>query len=267
MLSGSVNFLGCSRGIGPQTPTLLDVACSDVPTTGPVRSPDFESLFAGVAVAVYHTNRLFYDAFLSPEEARFIENAVPGRKAEFATGRACARAAIEALGEVAPSLPVGDRRQPQWPPGITAAITHTRREGREFVAAVAALNDGGELAVGIDAEVIQPLADGVREMLLVPSEIEMVEALPPAERDEGAIRVFSAKEAFYKAQHALTSSWVGFGDMRLNSLEGTGALIETGQLQALANIESPVRFDQVVYGGLVISAVAVRRRSDVGSDL
>ncbi len=240
---------------------------SNSPTAGPLRSPEFESLFAGVEVAVFHTDRLFHDAFLSPEELRFIEKAVPGRRAEFATGRACARASIEALGRAAPTLPTGPGRQPEWPAGITASITHTRREGREFVAAVAALDRGGDFGVGLDAEVIQPLKDGVREMLLVPSEIEMVESLPAADRDEGAIRVFSAKEAFYKAQYALTSSWVGFGDMRLDSLQGSGLLLETGQLPVLENIESPVRFDQIVYDDVVVSAVVVRRGQTLRSDL
>jgi 4'-phosphopantetheinyl transferase EntD len=212
-------------------------------------------------VAVFYTESLLDNPYLPAEEATFIANAVPGRKREFATGRSCARAAIEALGREAPTIPVGEGRQPVWPDGITASITHTRREGREFVAAVAAFDRDGDLGIGLDAEVIQPLKDGVREMLLVPSEIEMVEALPPSDRNESAIRVFSAKEAFYKAQYALTSSWVGFGDMRLDSLEGSGLLLETGQLPALENIETPVRFDQIVYDDVVVSAVAVRRQT------
>jgi 4'-phosphopantetheinyl transferase EntD len=242
---------------------LLIVARPDSSSLEPIRSPHLEALFPGATVAVFRSGRLMGDAPLSGEEARFIKNAVPGRKAEFATGRACARAAIGALGRQAPTIPVGEGRQPVWPEGVSAAITHTRREQREFVAAVATLDHGGHLAVGIDAEVIQPLKDGVRDMLLVPDEIHMVEELPPGERDEGAIRVFSAKEAFYKAQYALTSSWVGFGDMRLTSLEGSGELVETGHLRALTIIQRPIRFHQVVHDGLVVSGVVVHRTADI----
>ncbi|MFW2384075.1 MAG: 4'-phosphopantetheinyl transferase family protein [Acidimicrobiales bacterium] len=237
------------------------MASSDQPITEPTRAPELEALFAGETVMAFFSRNLVHDAYLSPEESHFIENAVPGRKAEFATGRMCARASIHALGHEAHSIPVGEGRQPVWPDGVTAAITHTRRGGRQFVAAVAALNEGGQLGVGIDAEVIQPLKDGVRDMLLVADEIEMVEQLPPGQRDEGAIRVFSAKEAFYKAQYALTSSWVGFGDMRLSSLDGSGELLETAQLPALEPIVRPIRFRQMVYEGLVVSAVTVRLRT------
>ncbi|MBT8240823.1 MAG: 4'-phosphopantetheinyl transferase superfamily protein [Acidimicrobiia bacterium] len=238
------------------------MAHADSSPIEPVRAPRFEALFAGATVTVFRTDRLIPDAPLSAEETQFIENAVPGRKAEFATGRACARAAIEALGLEAPTIPVGERRQPVWPEGVSAAITHTRREQREFVAAVATVDEGGQIGIGIDAEVIQPLKDGVRDMLLVPDEIKMVEELLPGQRDEGAIRVFSAKEAFYKAQYALTASWVGFGDMRLSTLDGSGELLETGHLPALTIIERPIRFHQVVHDGLVVSGVAVRLATD-----
>ncbi len=249
----------CLRRLWISGSRLLVVTSPESSLIEPIRSAELESLFAGLPVAAFFATQLIHDAPLSAEEAGFIEDAVPGRKAEFATGRACARAAIAALGRSAPTIPVGEGRQPLWPEGITAAITHTRREGREFVAATAAWNDSGRLGVGIDAEVIQPLKDGVRDMLLVAEEIEMVEDLPADERDEGAIRVFSAKEAFFKAQYALTASWVGFGDMRLSGLDGSGELLETGALPALIVIERPILFRQVARDGLVISGVAVRR--------
>ncbi len=226
----------------------------------PRRAPELEALFPDVQVAVFLTDVLLHDVELSDDERGFIERAVPGRRAEFATGRACARAAIEELGRSAPSIPVGERRQPEWPEGVTGAITHTRREGRQFVAAVAALDPAGDIGVGIDAEVIQPLKNGVRDMLLVPAEIAMVDATEPSEHETGNIRVFSAKEAFYKAQFALTGSWVGFSDMQLTSLSGTGDLIETGAMDALEGIELPAAFRQTVADGLVISGVVVRRR-------
>ncbi len=226
----------------------------------PTRSTEFESLFPDVeGVAVFFCTRLIDDAWLSEAETEFIQNAVPGRRAEFATGRACARAAIEAVGVEVGSLPVGTGRQPVWPSGITAAITHTRRAGREFIAAVAAPDSDGQLGIGIDAEVIQPLKDGVRDMLLVDSEQIAVDELDQKSRDEGAIRIFSAKEAFYKAQFALTQGWVGFGDMFVDGIGDSGSLVETGALDVLAEVRLPAPYNQTVWDGLVISGVTVRR--------
>lgn len=225
----------------------------------PLRATEIESLFPDQTVVAFASDHLLPDAFLFDDERAFIENAIEGRRAEFATGRACARAALRELGVDAGSLPVGEGRQPVWPPGTTAAITHTRREGREFVAAVAAFDHNHTMGIGLDAEVIQPLKGGVREMLLVNDELEAVAALPQEEQETAAIRVFSAKEAFYKAQYALTNGWVGFNDMRLDSFTGTGTLVQTGELEVLQAVTTPARFEQTVSNGLVISGVVVRR--------
>ncbi len=217
-----------------------------------IRSEAIEALFPGTDVVAFESDVLMPNAELFPEELDFIGNAVAGRRAEFATGRACARAAIDALGIAPQSIPVGEGRQPQWPEGITAAITHTRREGREFVAAVAARTDGS-FGIGLDAEVVQTLKDGVRNMIVTEPEQANIETLPTAKHDEAVIRIFSAKEAFYKAQYALSSSWVGFGDM---ALEGS-RLVANSELPVLASLSVPVDFHQVLRNGLVISGVVV----------
>ncbi len=227
--------------------------------SGVFRSEAIESLFPDVKVAAFESPEMLPDAPLFPEEQAFIGNAVAGRRAEFATGRACARAAIEALGLTPGSIPVGNGRQPDWPAGITAAITHTRREGREYVAAVAAKSDGS-FGIGIDAEVIQTLKDGVRTMIVTEQEQNEIDALADGFHDEAVIRVFSAKEAFYKAQYSLTSSWVGFGDMALTGLSGAPAtLVPTGSLAVLEQLTLPVDYHQILTDGLVVSGVTVRR--------
>ncbi len=229
----------------------------------PDRIPELESLFPEVDGVVVYQSSLLRDVDPHPLEAPFIENAIENRKAEFVTGRACARAAIEALGFEAQALPVGHGRQPQWPEGVTASITHTRRRGQEFIAAAAARTDQehGPIAIGLDAEIIQPLKDGVREKLLTIDETHIVDQLPPEDRELAAIRVFSAKEAFYKAQYAFTEGWVGFGDMRLEGLESGGPfeLHQTGDLEVLQGLGLPVECHQVVLDDLVVSGVTLRR--------
>jgi len=61
---------------------------------------------------------------LFPEEEAVIANAVDKRRREFATARACARAALAKLG--LPPVPIvpGFRGAPQWPSGVVGSITH-----------------------------------------------------------------------------------------------------------------------------------------------
>ncbi len=54
----------------------------------PLRAPEIEALFPGQGVLAFATDRLLPDAPLFPEESDFIQNAVEGRRSEFATGRA-----------------------------------------------------------------------------------------------------------------------------------------------------------------------------------
>ncbi len=237
----------------------------DGEVTQPARSAELEALFPDVeGIAVYESNSLLQDVAPHPDEAAFISKAVEKRREEFITGRACARSALSALGMEPVPLPVGEGRQPEWPSNITGSITHTRRDGHEFIAAATAFSDRAprRIGIGLDAEVIQPLKDGVRDMLLTPDEIAAVEDLPVDQRETAAITVFSAKEAFYKAQYAITGAWVGFGDMHVLGLAGSGTrqLAQIGDLEALREIDFPVDCRQIVRNGLVISGVTVWTR-------
>src|SRR5215469_16812348 len=63
---------------------------------------------------------------LRPAEAAIVARAVEKRRAEFATGRACAHAALDAWGAPdAPLLP-GPDRAPLWPDGFVGSISHAR---------------------------------------------------------------------------------------------------------------------------------------------
>jgi hypothetical protein len=59
------------------------------------------------------------------DELRLMASAVPRRRAEFAAGRACARAALRRLGINGWPLLVGSKREPLWPAGVVGSITHT----------------------------------------------------------------------------------------------------------------------------------------------
>ena len=88
---------------------------------------------------------------LFPQERSYLERAVEGRRAEFATVRFCARRALGGLGLDRPVMVPGPHREPSWPDGVVGAMTHC--EGYR-AAAVAWARDAD--AIGIDAELVLP---------------------------------------------------------------------------------------------------------------
>jgi 4'-phosphopantetheinyl transferase EntD len=160
------------------------------------------------AVAVASTREELLEVELFPEEERLVRSAVDKRRHDFTTGRACARRALERLGIGAVAIPSGERGMPLWPPGVVGSITHCRGYR------AAAVARAGELAsVGIDAEVHEPLPDGVLRHVAFGPEIDRV----AAPRDGVCLDklLFSAKEAIYKAWFPLAGRWLGFEDVDL----------------------------------------------------
>ena len=145
-------------------------------------------------------------AVLFPAEEAAMARAVPKRRREFTTGRACARAALAKLGlPPAPIVP-GLRGAPQWPAGVTGSITHC---AGYRASAVAHLKDLA--GIGLDAEPNAPLPDGVLERIAVPQEQAWLPGLAAAVPGVSWDRLlFCAKESVYKAWFPLTRRWLGF---------------------------------------------------------
>ena len=102
-----------------------------------------------------------------------------------------------------------------WPSGVVGSITHCRGYR---ACAVAKAEDVA--AVGVDAEVNEPLPDGVLEQVAFGRERAMV-----ADRGAGVYLdrlLFSAKEATYKAWFPLAHRWLGFEDVELTINVGRG---------------------------------------------
>jgi 4'-phosphopantetheinyl transferase EntD len=148
---------------------------------------------------------------LHPSEEPAVARAVASRRAEFTTGRACARAALAALGAPAGAVPVGEERAPVWPAGVVGSITHTRGFRGAAVAWRSAVR-----SVGIDAEVHDVLPDGVLDVVSSETERALLERLSAARPDVSWDRLlFSAKESVYKTWFPLTGRWLGFEDAEL----------------------------------------------------
>jgi 4'-phosphopantetheinyl transferase EntD len=148
------------------------------------------------------------DHDLFPEEQAHIARAVPHRRAEFSTGRHCAREALRTLG-IAP-LPIlaGPLHGPIWPPGLTGSITH----------------DAGLCAVVV-AYTTQYRGLGI-DLLDIGRAIPIVEPAKahlsgPGEEDTNAVLRFSAKESVIKAVSAQMNRWLDFTEITIKIREST----------------------------------------------
>lgn len=150
-------------------------------------------------------------AELRPEEQAAAVNHVPSRRAEFATGRRCARQALGRLGfddAERIAIPVGPQRRPIGPSGVVGSISHCA--GR--CAAVVEW-DHRYGSVGIDVEVRNEMSLGVRELTTHPDDA----VGPGADPDvEWSVLLFSARESVFKCWFPVTRSWLGHQDVLMS---------------------------------------------------
>jgi 4'-phosphopantetheinyl transferase EntD len=150
---------------------------------------------------------------LYPEEAESVARAVAKRRAEYAAGRACARAALSALGHRPGPIPRdSDRGAPVWPAGFVGSITHT-----DGYRAAAVARTGDILTLGIDAEPHGPLPHGVLDVVLAtPDERSALTDFTGKHPEIHWDRLlFSAKETVYKAWHPFHRRMLGFTEAEL----------------------------------------------------
>lgn len=150
---------------------------------------------------------------LFPEEAAAVAKAVARRRAEYAAGRACARAALAALGyEPGPIPRDPERGAPVWPDGVVGSITHCDGYRAAAVARTADVH-----TLGIDAEPHGPLPDGV--LKVVTATAEEGAALERLGKEAPDIHwdrlLFSAKETVYKAWYPFHRKMLDFKEAEL----------------------------------------------------
>ncbi|WP_147114322.1 4'-phosphopantetheinyl transferase [Tateyamaria sp. syn59] len=142
-------------------------------------------------------------ALLPPERAA-TTGMIDTRLREFSAGRAAARQAMATLGLPPAAIPMQGNRAPHWPAGLFGSITHTSHAALAIVARSTAAQ-----SIGIDLEEATPLPQDLWDVVLTPAE--------RARTRDGAIakRIFSAKEAAYKAQFPITEQPLEFTDMTI----------------------------------------------------
>jgi 4'-phosphopantetheinyl transferase EntD len=215
------------------------------------------AIVPGPAVAV--DTRGDHGAQPLPAEAGPVARAVPARRAEFATGRACARGALARLGLPPRPIPSGRRGEPHWPRGVVGSITHCAGYRGAVLARTSQI-----VTIGIDAEPNAALPAGVLGAISLPQERAWVERFAAAEPDVHWDRLLAcAKEAVYKAWFPLAHRWLDFEDAAVTVEPGRG------RFTAALRVAGP-RFQGrelsgftgrwVVRDGLILTAIVVSRR-------
>ncbi|MDN5586365.1 MAG: 4'-phosphopantetheinyl transferase family protein [Brevibacterium sp.] len=185
-------------------------------------SPDGFRALLPVTFAVEETDKDVSESELFPEEKVQVMDAVRSRRREFATVRVCARQALGKLGWPPVSILSGRRREPIWPEGIVGSMTHC--DGYR-AAAVASKTDA--VAVGIDAEINEPLPVEVVDLIMAGHEAQALSILASSDPQIAWGRLlFSIKESIYKAWYPLTASWLDFAQCEVS----IGANTFTGRL-------------------------------------
>jgi 4'-phosphopantetheinyl transferase EntD len=191
---------------------------------------------------------------LRAAEVEALGPARPRRRQEFATGRGCARRALEALGVRAVAIRRGPDREPCWPRGIVGSITHCAGYCAAAVAHTASF-----AAIGIDAEIHDALPAGLLPWIAGDDETRWVRA----REGDGMCwdrLLFSAKESVFKAWFPLTGGSLNFKDARVTFASEAGTfdariLVADPRLGAVPAQDFRGAF--LVRDGLVITAIVL----------
>nr|WP_245216566.1 4'-phosphopantetheinyl transferase superfamily protein [Sagittula salina] len=177
---------------------------------------------------------------LAEVERQAMARAIPARVAEFTAGRIAARRALAVLGHPAAPIPMQADRVPLWPKGFMGSISHAAGLAVAVVCALPA-------RVGVDLEEDGPLDDALQP-----------EILTPVEYGQDLRRVFSAKEAVFKAEYPAHRVMHGFHGLVVDLTKGSAQYTDHPEVATLRpdSLESrpetlPVQ--QLSRGGLILS--------------
>lgn len=184
-----------------------------------------------------------------------IAHAVGSRVHEFVAGRACARKALAQLGIPPMPIPAGPDRAPIWPAGFTGSISHT--QGYCVAVAAKMQKEHGIRALGVDVEQTGKVGAELWPQIMREAEIDRLCSLGETERAVSATLIFSAKEAFYKAQYALTQSWVDFDDAEVEILQDSFVLQVKNEALPIAHHARRFEGRFLVCDGHIITALAL----------
>lgn len=178
-----------------------------------------------------------------------ISNCVMKRRREFSTGRSFAKCALALLG-FSSDEPLGlDGRRPVWPEGFVGSISHS-----DTLAVVIVSNHPRLKGLGVDAEPATAPPHSIDRMVLTPTELGHM-----GDKDRlFATRVFSAKEAVFKAVNPIAKDMLEFQDVEVE-FDGAVSCFSaryTGATRSNRILERGVG-SSTVYRGHIISSFLI----------
>jgi 4'-phosphopantetheinyl transferase EntD len=195
----------------------------------------------------------FSTAFAGPEvlsaaEFELVKTYAPQRISDFASGRSCARKAMELLGIKDAEVLKGVHNEPLWPEGIIGSISHTH----EMAGAIVAHSEQVR-GIGIDIERIGRVKAGMWDLLFSDYEKNFLLGFPEKEQAVYTTALFSMKESFYKMQFPITRTSLWFHDVEISEKNGAFRLLvlKDFDTKALLPKYTPMHF--IRSGELIIS--------------
>jgi 4'-phosphopantetheinyl transferase EntD len=149
---------------------------------------------------------------LSSDEFRLIASAVPSRVREFTAGRSLARFILKHRETYLKSIMIGAGGQPVWTPSISGSISHTHSH-----VGVAIVPRDACKGIGLDVEIAGSAAHLAKELILTPNELNRVQS---TFLKDHVTKIFSCKEAVFKAVYPITEEAFEFGDIEIDVHEG-----------------------------------------------
>lgn len=186
------------------------------------------------------------------EEADCLSGAGLHRQCEFLAGRECARGALERIGF--PRVPIlpDTSGVPLWPDGALASISHSKGD----CAAIAARASGYGM-LGLDLEKTNRLGSSAIKRV-----VHSNEQIYVGDDQKRASLLFSAKEAFYKAQFPRWRTPANFHDLELTVDEASSSLrvewIDKRFSKELSSRASEIEFRFAFVADYVVSACWLR---------
>lgn len=208
-----------------------------------------------VGAAVHAARIGFAPTFLPPDEERHVAGAAPKRRREFAAGRACARAALAALGLPPCSIPAGPAREPVWPARVVGSLSH---DGDFCVAAAHAWP--AVRGLGIDLADAAPLDGVLLARICAPGEARALQRVSVSLPCEGGKLAFCIKEAAYKCLFPLVREVFGFHDVTVEPDPAhAGARVKLANAALFARFDLELGCRYRVAAGHVLAGVWIER--------
>lgn len=162
------------------------------------------------------------DFVLSAQEGQILgRRAVKKRRDEFLLGRAAGNSAMKQVGLASPP-PVlkGPQNEPLWPAGYVGAITHS---GGVAIGAVCPAKMAG--GIGVDIELLdRDVSPGVFRMVCTEEERAFLDRCG-SEAQFMFKRLFSAKEAAFKAFFPHAQRYIGYKEASFSWDHGQGCFL------------------------------------------